>query len=400
MTIRYTCTECGSVLKIKDEKAGTNAKCPKCKIAFVVPTLDEAWDGELEFEAPAESEQDSDDEPLPAASRDHTAREKSVAASSAVSRRRSAAADEDDFGDDDDHQAHDAGTDEEDDRDAEEVVDRIELPDADSSADDAPDDFEDPDMPLELTPAAPVSDDFDPTGLLGNEGSSRSVGRRRSVAPADRKASVADLMKDFDAAKKKDRKTSETDIVAAPVAAAQTAGTAAEALSRAYQQKRENASNPSPKKVKENIQRQLLFEYLRRTVPPIAVALVLSWALYSFVNRRVYTGAPLAPVSGQLTRSGTPLVGYQVRLVPVLSAEELNASGGKGSPPGRSTASGVTNDKGEFTMMYTISDRGASIGDHTLEVMEPSGIGVRVPPEYEQQSVPADGIKSLRIDLP
>lgn len=37
MTIRYECEECGSVLKIKDELAGTDGKCPKCKKRFVVP---------------------------------------------------------------------------------------------------------------------------------------------------------------------------------------------------------------------------------------------------------------------------------------------------------------------------------------------------------------------------
>jgi hypothetical protein len=37
MTIRYKCSQCGSVLKIKDELAGTNGKCPKCKTKFVVP---------------------------------------------------------------------------------------------------------------------------------------------------------------------------------------------------------------------------------------------------------------------------------------------------------------------------------------------------------------------------
>ena len=37
MTIRFTCPGCESVLKIKDEKAGTDAKCPKCKRPFVVP---------------------------------------------------------------------------------------------------------------------------------------------------------------------------------------------------------------------------------------------------------------------------------------------------------------------------------------------------------------------------
>ena len=37
MTIRFTCNECSSVLKIKDELAGTKGRCPKCKTDFVVP---------------------------------------------------------------------------------------------------------------------------------------------------------------------------------------------------------------------------------------------------------------------------------------------------------------------------------------------------------------------------
>lgn len=40
MTIRFTCTQCSSVLKIKDELAGTNGRCPKCKTAFVVPAVE------------------------------------------------------------------------------------------------------------------------------------------------------------------------------------------------------------------------------------------------------------------------------------------------------------------------------------------------------------------------
>jgi hypothetical protein len=40
MTIRFTCAECASVLKIKDELAGTSGRCPKCKTKFVVPSAD------------------------------------------------------------------------------------------------------------------------------------------------------------------------------------------------------------------------------------------------------------------------------------------------------------------------------------------------------------------------
>jgi hypothetical protein len=37
MTIRYECHECESVLKIKDERAGQQGKCPKCKTRFMIP---------------------------------------------------------------------------------------------------------------------------------------------------------------------------------------------------------------------------------------------------------------------------------------------------------------------------------------------------------------------------
>ena len=49
MTIRFTCAGCGSLLKIKDELAGTDGKCPKCKTEFVVPN--------------PESDDDDDDSP-------------------------------------------------------------------------------------------------------------------------------------------------------------------------------------------------------------------------------------------------------------------------------------------------------------------------------------------------
>ena len=44
MTIRYKCEECGSVLNIKDEKAGTQGRCPKCKAEFLIPSVEAAAD--------------------------------------------------------------------------------------------------------------------------------------------------------------------------------------------------------------------------------------------------------------------------------------------------------------------------------------------------------------------
>ena len=54
MTIRFTCAGCGSLLKIKEELAGTEGKCPKCKTDFVVP--EPASDADSEFEVETSSE--------------------------------------------------------------------------------------------------------------------------------------------------------------------------------------------------------------------------------------------------------------------------------------------------------------------------------------------------------
>ena len=64
MTIRFTCTQCSSVLKIKDELAGTNGRCPKCKIEFVVPAVDsEAIPGSAEL-GKNKSDENGSSEPI------------------------------------------------------------------------------------------------------------------------------------------------------------------------------------------------------------------------------------------------------------------------------------------------------------------------------------------------
>jgi hypothetical protein len=40
MTIRYTCAECGAVLNIKDDLAGTMGHCPRCQVEFTVPAVE------------------------------------------------------------------------------------------------------------------------------------------------------------------------------------------------------------------------------------------------------------------------------------------------------------------------------------------------------------------------
>lgn len=52
MAIRYECEQCGSVLKINDDRAGKPGKCPKCKTGFTVPPLEESPADSVELDEP------------------------------------------------------------------------------------------------------------------------------------------------------------------------------------------------------------------------------------------------------------------------------------------------------------------------------------------------------------
>src|SRR5712671_3398652 len=54
MTIRYKCKECGALLNVKDELAGTQGHCPRCQVEFTVPAADDRSAGEKEPAAVAE----------------------------------------------------------------------------------------------------------------------------------------------------------------------------------------------------------------------------------------------------------------------------------------------------------------------------------------------------------
>lgn len=295
MTIRYTCTGCESVLKIKDEKAGSKGKCPKCKLEFLVPNPEEADD-----------EADADLAPAPMR---EVEPEESV------------------------------------------------------------------DMPIELTPDVPESDDFDPMAVLGAP--SPSTGRNSSFSnpgrgeSADRKASVADMMKDFEAAKKKDKGRSGPEASRPTVSsmASETTGTAADALSRAYQQKRDSASlaTKSVKDVKAAEERALLMDFVKtRLGPAVLVISAVLYGYYWWMTREVYTGPPLFAVTGQVLKNGTAASGVRIVFEPI--------SAGPDDP--RSSAMGSSDAEGKFTLMYTPANSGAPAGEYRVLLTNENGIPV------------------------
>ncbi|MCA9013625.1 MAG: hypothetical protein KDB01_27930 [Planctomycetaceae bacterium] len=367
MTIKFTCTGCGSVMSIKDEKAGTKAKCPKCKIPFVVP---------LAFESASDLDDDDDNISAEVPKDDADEHEETAVV---IAKKEPLPLITP--------------------RDRKKVKVPISLPEPNNDDENENDDEEnDLDMPLDLTPGSPSvpAKAFDPLDVLDDKTANK--GKTRSTQESKpRKASVADMMRGFDAGPSVGA-SSASPAKEAPTVA-ETTGTAADALARAYQQKRDNASNPKAKVKEVSEEQQLFMEWLVRVVPAILLTLVLSYGLYWLINGPSYNGPPLADVSGKLTQGGTPLVGYNIRFVPALTSEELNSSGEKGSPPPRSTSSGVTDDKGLFTLSITADYDGSCLGDHTVEILDPSGIPVFVPDGYLNQTVTEDGIPDLQMDL-
>lgn len=288
MTIRYTCTGCESVLKIKDEKAGTTGKCPKCKTEFLIPDP-EPEDNDVEVESEAV------DEPV--------------------------------------------------------------------------------DMPIELTPEVPESETLDPHAVQGGFGSppnAHSPSSRND--PAERKPSVAELMKDFEATKKDRAKKSSAEVsrpstTSAASSAMETSGSAADALSKAYQQKRDASSAPSKtaKEVKEDEAKALLKEFILKKGGP--VFLVLSLLLYGYwkwMTFEPYTGLPLYETTGQVTMNGSPAAGVQILFEPIRKDPEDN----------RSSSRATTDAEGKFRMMYDASHFGTPAGAYNIGFVSASGLPI------------------------
>jgi phage FluMu protein Com len=313
MTIRYTCTGCESVLKIKDEKAGTKGKCPKCKAEFLVP--------QPEAEESAEIALTSADEPI------------------------------------------------------DEPADSV-------------------DMPIELTPEVPESDTFDPLSVLGAPTSSAGPRLSRGET-SERKPSMAEMMRDFDAAKKgKEKKAASETVRTSAIAASalETAGTAADALSRAYQQKRDSASAPSKsaKDVKAQEERALLMEFItRRALPGLLLVGGLIYGYLTWMNTETWTGPELFEVTGQVSTGGVPAVGIRVVFEPISSGPDDN----------RTVAEAYTDPGGNFRLMYDASHFGCPAGDYNIGFAGVTGQPLNRAEGALKLTVKADGPNEFKITL-
>ncbi len=229
--------------------------------------------------------------------------------------------------------------------------------------------IDDVDMPLELTPEiedSPNSDSLD--ALNGPVTAARAEAATSLPGGMVKKPSVAELMRDFEAGKKKSRrKDSESEVSRPAATTAKTSGTATDALSRAYQQKRESANAPivSAKDAKAAEQRALLMQFLMKKAGPLlaAVCLILS-AYYWYMTQNFYSGVPLYPVSGKVVSQTGDVEGLRVLFMPVTS----------GTDDPRGSAEGVTAADGSFQLIYREPHKGAPAGKYEITVLGKSGL--------------------------
>lgn len=326
MTIRYECAECSSVLKIKDELAGTRGKCPKCKTAFVVPDADT-------------------DEDIPG----------------------------------------------------------IEIDTEAQHADEPEDDTDDlVDMPMDLTPDIEFSDemmpgsgtDFDPMDVLSGSGTRPAA----AAAPKERKPSVAELMKEFEDTKKKKadakaHRSGKSGLEAAADAASEmvTSGSAADALSRTYTQKRTKAGE-APPATREERRAAEEREAMKRMVLIGSTSLVAVGILgYFFFGWLLSDPLPnLEYVSGVVRQEGKPVPGMIVMFAPINKAEDGALSG---------SSIGTTNENGEYVLMYDPSHSGAVLGEHQVELSNSEGVSFTIPEPDRRRTVSDSGDNVFDFNL-
>jgi hypothetical protein len=202
-------------------------------------------------------------------------------------------------------------------------------------------------------------------------------------------------MRDFEAGKKKDRKAESTpDIVRPHVTASteQSAGSAADALSRAYQQKRDSANAPkvSVKDAQAAEQRALLMEFVKKkAAPAIAVISVLLYGYYWYMFSESYKGLPLYPVSGKVISQSEPVEGLRVQFRPISESIEDT----------RTSAEAVTAKDGSFILVYEIPYEGAPEGKYEVVVFDASGAPLKLSDGTPTLSVTASGKNEFEINL-
>ena len=317
MTIRYDCDSCGSTLNIKEELAGTQGKCPKCKTAFTVP------------------------EPSQEAGKSKESRKKPVATAkkAASSKSKRSRASDDDFDPmavlmDDDRGKTAGGP--------------------------------DPGTPA----AGPLSDDEVPSDL-DLELSFDEEAEDPPVKKAKKRKRVQ-----FDSDDEMDVAPSATAAASAGgmLSSGASSGAAKDLLTKTMEESRARAS-----RVDEEPQREgpAIGDYLREFGPQggaiVGGFLLAAIGLYYLSDKMMGGGMDLPDlgrVYGTVTLDGQPLVGAKVMFTPADRALRVD---GKESQRLR-TSTAITDAEGYYELYYAEDIRGAAVTEHrvTIDMLVPS----------------------------
>jgi phage FluMu protein Com len=332
MTIRFTCSGCGSLLKIKEELAGTDGKCPKCKTEFVVPNSMADEDSRELLVMPSEPTE-------------------SHAKSEKKSERRS-------------------------ERPAAPAATTPAEPIAEKSA------------KLAVKPKkSGAPKDFDPADFLMGDGE-----RPRLPLPGD--DSVSELDDDDEVRRPAPVENRPKRPVTKPpssgtIATAAGGGTgisasahAKEMMMKAMEDSRLHAGDAPPEEPKEGFDYAGMFRELglKGGLGLVAVILV-SYGIYVFFDSMMggkLTLPQLGYVTGVVTLDGNPLPGATVYFAPL----EAEIPGTKRERA--RTSFGITDEKGAYTMIYIGKTQGVAVGKCRvwLDLIGPTG--QMIPPDYTE----------------
>lgn len=340
MTIRYTCQNCGSKLNIKEELAGTEGKCPKCKTVFQVP-------------APA-AEKSANPSP-PAAEAPTDAPRAAPPAKAKMPARpggKSAPPDAD--------------------------FDPVEFLMQDDAAAGA-------------RKATPLSDDEIPAALeleVSDDDPPRRRGRPRRRVNLDAEEDMS--------------YGSASVSAGAMLSGGASAGAARDLLTRTVEESRARAATLGEEQDREpSAALMIARELLIRGLPGLLGIAILAYGFYLFVNSLVGGGIELpdlGKVSGTITLDGKPLAGATILFNPIESEFAISETR---SIQTRSST-GVTDEDGRYELIYMEGVPGAVVGEHRVSISKLDGARELAPSAYGPYSVERRTVEagSNTIDFP
>jgi hypothetical protein len=358
--IRYKCDSCGSSLNIKDELAGTQGKCPKCKTPFTVPS------------PPAQEHAAPPPPAAPPASRTAEApapkRPARVASSPAAAGGDDAEFDPVAFLMDDDGPRTRG-------RAKGKTVDRHPVP-------------------------APQSDDEIPEHLSLDEDDppappkSKKAARRRIEIDSDEELEAYSL--------ERPAMGSASETAGKMLAGGASSGAAKDLLTRTMEESRARSARvedeqPAPPPAWLELTR----EFGVRGLLGLAGVLLVAVGVYLIMYRMLGSGVPLpklARVSGTVTLDGQPLAGAQVRFT-LLSEDGRNEATEVESTSGKTVrvrpGMAITDEDGRYSLEYMEGLRGTPVGKNRVSLSK-LGDGGRelVPGQYGPLSVETRDVES------